>query len=43
MQWLGLLQRFQKKVKYACGIGVVTSAGVYLKLTGKTLVLGGVV
>jgi hypothetical protein len=43
MQWLGLLQRFQKKVTYACGIGVVTSAGVYLKLTGKTLVLGGVV
>lgn len=32
--WVGLLHKFHRKRKYAWGIGVVMSAGVYLKLTG---------
>lgn len=43
MQWVGLLQRFHKNVPTDPGIGVVMSGSVYLKLTGKTRVLGGAV
>ena len=43
MQWLGLLHRFQKKDLHEPGTGVVTSPGVYRKLTGYILVLRGVV
>ena len=40
---MGLLQRFQRKVRYESGIGVVISAGVYRRLIGKILLPAGVV
>lgn len=43
MQCDGLLQRFQRKVKKAPGIGVVMSAAVYRRLTGMTFVVGDTV
>ena len=41
MQCVGLLSRFQRNLIYVPGIGVVTSAAVYLRLIGKIFTPGG--
>ena len=41
MQCVGLLSRFQRKVRYVPGTGVVISGGVYLRLIGKMFALAG--
>ena len=43
MQFVGFDSRFHRNVRYVPGIGVVISAGVYRRLTGKIFVLGGAV
>lgn len=42
MQCVGLEQRSHRNDIYAPGSGVVTSAGVYLRLTGNTLVFASI-
>ena len=34
IEWVGLLRRFQTKVMYELGMGVVISAGVYRREVG---------
>lgn len=43
MQCVGLLSKFQRKEKYVPGTGVVISAAVYRRLTGKIFAVGGAV
>lgn len=43
IQCVGLLTRFQKKVKYEAGTGVVMSPGVYRRLIGNIFVVDGAV
>ena len=43
MQCVGLLSRFQRKDQYVFGTGVVISAAVYRRLTGKIFAVSGVV
>jgi hypothetical protein len=43
MQCVGLVSKFQRKVEYDPGIGVVMSAGVYRRLMGKIFDVGGIV
>lgn len=43
MQWVGLLSRFQKKLRYVLGMGVVISGAVYRRLMGKIFAVGGAV
>jgi hypothetical protein len=41
MQCVGLERSFQRNDQYAPGMGVVTSAGVYRRLTGKIRLFAG--
>jgi hypothetical protein len=43
IQCVGLLTRFQKKVRYEAGMGVVMSPGVYRRLIGNIFVVDGAV